>query len=125
MIITKEFLRNNPNVVFVFGDNCERRGLGGAAALRHEPNSYGFITKVSPNNNDISFFRPKNYVGMFKEEVKLLALEMLSNPDKTYYISRLGGGLANRYGIFEKVIQKYLPELLKRFDSQIVYLWEE
>ena len=56
MIITKEYLRNNLNNMFVFGDNLLRRGYAGAASLRDEPNAYGFITKKAPNNDDKSFY---------------------------------------------------------------------
>lgn len=42
-------LRAEPGVLFVFGDNLERWGLGGQAAeMRGEPNAVGLPTKVSP-----------------------------------------------------------------------------
>lgn len=44
-IVTKEFLDQNPNAVFIFGDNRRRLGYGGAASLRDHPQTYGFITK--------------------------------------------------------------------------------
>lgn len=44
-IVTKQFLDNNPNAIFVFGDNLLRVGYGGAAILRDHPQTYGFITK--------------------------------------------------------------------------------
>jgi len=52
--MTKEYLRAHPEVIFVFGDNLIHRGKGGAAKLRDEPNTYGFITKKYPNNIDSS-----------------------------------------------------------------------
>ena len=60
-IVTKEFLDQNPNAVFIFGDNRRRVGYGGAASLRDHPQTYGFITKKNPDNLDESFFHPESY----------------------------------------------------------------
>ena len=46
---TREEIRANPDKVYVFGDNLDRRGLGGQAAeARGEPNAIGIPTKYSP-----------------------------------------------------------------------------
>lgn len=113
MIITKSYLRKNPNHIFVFGDNLKRKGYGGAAKLRDEPNTYGFITKKYPNNNDGSFYKPEEYKIKFDVELKRLIKEIEKNPDKIYLISQLGGGLANKYKIYQKVIKKGLTVLTK------------
>lgn len=48
--ITRQMLRNEPDTLFVFGDNMERRGLGGQAAeMRGEPNAVGIPTKKAPH----------------------------------------------------------------------------
>lgn len=45
----REDLRNNPGVVYLFGDNCKRIGLGGQAKeMRGEPNAIGIVTKLTP-----------------------------------------------------------------------------
>jgi hypothetical protein len=42
-------LRANPNVTYAYGDNEERRGLGGQAAeMRGEPNAVGIATLKAP-----------------------------------------------------------------------------
>lgn len=47
--VDREDLRRNPDVLYVFGDNCKRVGLGGQArAMRGEPNAVGVATKYSP-----------------------------------------------------------------------------
>ena len=117
--ITAEFLRANPNMIFVFGDNQLRMGKGGAAKLRDEPNTYGFVTKKYPNNKDSSFYRPPEYSELFYAELLLLSSEIQKNPDKTYLVSRLGGGLANRYGIYEEIIEPELKKL-ELFDNVII-----
>ena len=117
--ITQKFLRDNPNVVFVFGDNLIRKGKGGAAKLRDEPNTYGFITKKAPNNQDSSFYRPDEYVELFYSELLKLAKEIEKNPERTYLISKLGSGLANKYRIYEGVIEPGLKKL-ELFDNVII-----
>lgn len=48
--ITKEMLRGERSVLFVFGDNLARWGKGGQAAeMRDEPNAVGLPTKRTPH----------------------------------------------------------------------------
>ena len=55
--IERDDLRNNPDAVFLFGDNVRRTGMGGqAAAMRGEPNALGIATKWAPDNRETSFF---------------------------------------------------------------------
>lgn len=123
-IVTKEFLDENPNAVFVFGDNTHRIGYGGAALLRYHPQTYGFITKKSPDNLDQSFYRPESYQIDFNIYALELQLVIEKNPDKIYYISQLGGGLANRYKIWEKVIKPGLEKNFSHYDN-VVFLWDK
>ena len=116
------FLRANPDCVFVFGDNLARRGKGGAAALRDEPNTYGFITKKQPLNTDSAFYRPDEYKEIYKNEVEKLLNEIFDNPDKGYLISKIGAGLANRFGIFEEIIEPNLKRDLDDFHN-VAFLW--
>ena len=123
VIITKEYLQTHSKHIFVFGDNTKRFGDGGAARLRHEANSYGFITKIYPDNCDESFYRPQDYImHCFLSELEKLSRYISINPDKTFLISQLGSGLANRYHIWEKVIKLGL-ELLRNYNN-VIFLWE-
>lgn len=55
--VTRECLRANPDKIFLFGDNLERRGYGGQAReMRGEPNSIGVPTKKSPSYRESAFF---------------------------------------------------------------------
>lgn len=111
MIITADILNKNPDWVFVFGDNTHRRGLGGAAKLRYHPQSYGFITKKKPDYQDSSFYTVEEYKQVFDQEYAKLIILIMTKPNKTYMISKLGAGLANRYGIYEAIIKDRLEEL--------------
>jgi hypothetical protein len=121
-IITKEYLRQNPDHVFVFGDNIARRGKGGAAILRDESNTYGFITKEFPNNSTGSFYTINEYRRIYKYEIFKLKVELHSNSDKLYLISKLGAGLANKFHIFEEIIELNIKNDLKDFKN-VKFLW--
>ena len=55
--ITRAYVRANRDKLFLFGDNLERRGFGGqAAVMRREPNAIGIPTKKSPSYRDDAFF---------------------------------------------------------------------
>lgn len=123
-IVTKDFLDKNPNAVFIFGDNLRRVGYGGAAALRDHPRTYGFITKKNPDNMDESFFRPESYRIDFTVQSIELQLVIEENPDKIYYISQLGGGLANRYKIWEQVLKPGLEKDFSRYNN-VIFLWDK
>jgi hypothetical protein len=123
-IMTENFLDSNPKAIFVFGDNTIRQGYGGAAILRDHPQSYGFITKKYPDNEDKSFYRPKEYSGIFFDELVNLREKIKEEPFKIFYISQLGGGLANKYNIWETIIKNGLEKNLQEFPN-VVFLWEQ
>jgi hypothetical protein len=55
-IINRTQVQNNKNVLFVFGDNNVRKGLGGQAKeMRGEPNSFGISTKKLPARSEGSY----------------------------------------------------------------------
>lgn len=56
--ITRDMLRAEPEALWVFGDNLQRRGLGGQAKeMRGEPNAVGIPTKKAPNMHPCDMFR--------------------------------------------------------------------
>ena len=123
-IMTEEFLNDSKRAIFVFGDNTLRQGYGGAAALRDHPQTYGFITKKYPDNQDVSFYRPNEYSSIFFDELVKLREYVKDEPFKTFYISQLGAGLANKYYIWENIIKQGLEKNLQQYPN-VVFLWEE
>jgi hypothetical protein len=124
ILINQYFLDSNPNAYFIFGDNLIREGCGGAAALRYHPHAIGFITKKFPDNKDESFYKPEEYSPVFFEELKKLKTLIQKKPDKTFYISQLGGGLANRYFIWQKLIRHNLVRELGDLDN-VIFCWDD
>ena len=56
-VIRRQMLKDAPDVLFVFGDNLRRIGMGGQAAeMRGEPNAVGIPTKVAPSMAPDAFF---------------------------------------------------------------------
>lgn len=61
-LILRVDLKSNPKVLYIFGDNAERRGLGGQAReMRGEPNAVGVRTKLTPHLAFNSFMSDDNY----------------------------------------------------------------
>ena len=60
--IYRQDLRNNPGVLYVFGDNDQRKGMGGQAKeMRGEPNAVGVRTKWKPTMEEDAFYRDANF----------------------------------------------------------------
>jgi hypothetical protein len=60
--IYREDLRANPGILYLFGDNLLRVGLGGQAAeMRGEPNAVGVATKKAPGMRESDFFTDDDY----------------------------------------------------------------
>ncbi len=120
--ITKEYLRENPNHIFVFGDNTLHKGRSGAAILRDEPNTYGFITKKKPSSNFGDYYTIEKFKSVYESEINKLKEEISKNPNKLYLISKVGAGLANKHLIWEKIIEPNIKIDLKGFKN-IKFLW--
>lgn len=59
--IKRQDLKDNPDKLYLFGDNDQRYGLGGQAKeMRGEPNALGIVTKKEPNNNENSFLKDEH-----------------------------------------------------------------
>ena len=60
--ITRKDLRNNPNKIYLFGDNLLKTGFGGQAKeMRNEPNAIGIPTKKKPFMSNDSFFSDNDF----------------------------------------------------------------
>ena len=122
MNITREYLEQHPDEIFVFVDNLFHYGKGGAAALRDLPNTYGFVTKYRPCNEDGCFYTTTDYRQIYNSQIILLKAAIKHNPDKVFLISKVGSGLANRYGIFECIIEPNMKYDLRGLEN-VRFLW--
>ena len=55
--ISRDDLKNNPERIYLFGDNLKGEGFGGQAKeMRGEKNAVGIPTKLAPSNHESAFF---------------------------------------------------------------------
>lgn len=97
-MIYREDLQNNPGILYVFGDNDMRKGMGGQAGqMRDEPNAVGVRTKWAPSNSRNAFFTDEDYdqiVEMIEEDLEQI-IEALENDQIVIFPSDgIGTGLA-------------------------------
>lgn len=60
--ITERDLRLNPQVIYLYGDNTLRTGLGGQAkVMRGKPNTWGIATKWIPTTEPHAFFKDEQF----------------------------------------------------------------
>jgi len=99
LFITREFIKLNPHVLFVFGDNDIRQGLGGMAKeFRGEPNTMGIRTKKKPSMDDDAFYTDEELFGNIKkitEDGKAIMRRWNEGQYKTLYVPEgIGEGFA-------------------------------
>jgi hypothetical protein len=112
---TVELLRDNPDSLFVFGDNTHKVGKGGQAIIRDEPNAFGIATKVSPN---IYFTDELFYNNVERIDYDILCIEEQSLKYKEIVFPKdgLGTGLAKLKEKAPKTYRHLRKELLIHFD---------
>jgi len=92
---TLELVKNNPECLFIFGDNLLGVGKGGQAIIRDEPNSYGIPTKKEPSLSNKAFFNDNE----FEQNVSFIDNAINSMPSSYKVIvfpeDGLGTGLAD------------------------------
>lgn len=114
--IHREDLKNNRDILYVFGDNWQRIGFGGQAKeMRGEPNAVGIITKRYPKNDIEAYLNDDDFLDWRKESRKDYA--RLENHVKkggivVWPADGIGTGLAD------------LPNKAPRIYSQILK-WKE
>lgn len=110
---SRKEIQDNPEKLYVFGDNFQREGFGGQAAeARNEPNSLGIATKISP----AALLHDKHYSEVvFREFLpKFLLLKMQLDTGGTVVWPKdgIGTGLA------------MLPEAAPKIYAKLVQLQE-
>lgn len=97
-IITRDKIRKNPDVLYLFGDNYIRKGLGGQAKeMRGEPNTIGIVTKKYPNNNPSSFLRDEDFLEwleIFNKDKNKIQEALETDIYKAIVVPPIGVGLA-------------------------------
>lgn len=98
-------VKANPDKIYVFGDNIQRKGTGGQAQIRNNPNAFGIATKVSPTTDKDAYFYDEVTINgiktnMFDNNVSVIESDISklkqASKEKTLVFPKdgLGTGLA-------------------------------
>ncbi len=115
--IYREDLKNNPNILYIFGDNLDREGLGGQAKeMRGEQNAFGIATKRSiyhGDNKDYFFDGEKDVLPILQNEFDHLRAFIKSDSWKAICIPSdgIGTGLS--------MMPEYAPKALKFINMRL------
>ena len=110
--IFRSDLQANPDVLYLFGDNNERVGLGGQAKeMRGEQNAHGIRTKWRPGMAYSDFFKDEELPAikvMLEEDFKLPLQTLYSGGIVVLPADGLGTGLSK------------LPELAPKVNEELL-----
>ena len=74
--IKRQDLRDNPDVLYLFGDNDSRYGFGGQAKeMRNEPNALGIRTKWLPSKHEDAYFC-EDYMPKTLQQLRMITLDL-------------------------------------------------
>ena len=108
---------NNPNKIYIFGDNLCGIGKGGQAIIRDCSNAFGIPTKRAPTMNSNAFFFDQfdEYEAVKAKIEKLIILDNCKT-DITFVFptAGLGTGLAKMNRTSPKLF-KYMNKILYKF----------
>ena len=121
-IISRGDVRENRNILYVFGDNDTRQGLAGQAKqMRGEPNAMGISTKKSPNMGDTAFKNDAEFeenARIITQDIDAIIAAWNTGSYTKVVVPPIGQGLAK---LSEKAPKTwaYLNEELKRLEKTI------
>jgi hypothetical protein len=117
----RKHIKNNPSILFVFGDNDQRKGFGGMAKeFRGEENSIGIRTKKYPSMQEDSFYTDKEF-----EENKAKIdedISLIKEKFKSYIAIIIPKGIGSGYAKLEQkapTTYKYLKDQLHNLKKGI------
>ena len=94
----REDLRNEPDTLYVFGDNAERRGRAGQAKeCRDEQNAVGIITKKYPGWQERCYLRDKDlerWITKNANDIERIENHLRADGIVVFSTEGLGTGLA-------------------------------
>lgn len=113
--IYRKDIQANPDVLYIFGDNLDRKGFGGQAKeMRGEPNSFGIATKRSITHNypdDYFFDAQEDVINIITNEFDHLYAYIMASSYKAVVLplDGIGTGLSK--------LPEYAPNLLKYINN--------
>ena len=108
--------RENPNYLFVFGDNDIKKGKKGQAVIRDEPNALGIPTKKFPSFNISSFYYDSEFEDN-KKKIDLAINNIIKNFMKKKYTRLVIP--SNGFGTGLSKLNIKAPKTFKYLESKI------
>lgn len=106
---------DNPDKIYVFGDNLLRRGYAGQATIRGQANAFGIPTKRYPNTQRSAYFSDQpDELESVKQALRELYILGKKNYTIVFPTKGIGTGLARMQEHSPK-IYTYMCETLERF----------
>lgn len=121
--IYREDLKANPDILYIFGDNLDREGLGGQAGeMRGEPNAFGIATKRGIGHgfpDDYFIDGEDDVIPLLTIEFKELNEYIRKNEYKAICIplDGIGTGLSR--------MPEYAPKALSFIDKQFADVYKK
>jgi hypothetical protein len=121
--ITRKYVKEHPEYVFLFGDNLMGQGYGGQAReMRDEPNAHGIPTKIKPTMEEDAFFNDDMFdeISKFYDDIFLMNQAGFNCGDYEAIVipsAGLGTGLAELSKRAPK-IYKYLLQKIKELSEE-------
>lgn len=122
--ITEEFLNNNPDAYFVFGEDLQKQEKHRPEKPIRHPHAVGFCVRRIVEDINGCCFKPTEYASSFFNQLKQLGELIKNNSNKIFYVSKLGSGSSNKHRIWELLIKHNLISDLKNYDN-VVFCWDE
>ncbi len=96
--ITRQMVQADPGTLFVFGDNLERRGLGGQAKeMRGERNAVGLPTKRTPATDPTAYLSDADLPTIqaaTRQDIRRLTEHLLKGGSVVWPAAGIGTGRA-------------------------------
>lgn len=117
--IYRSDLQDNPDVLYIFGDNLVRKGRGGQAKeMRDEPNAVGIATKNTPGHGERRHYFSDN---SFEEQKKVIDKDL-----EIVYKTLEEGGIvvwpSDGIGTGLSDLDKYSPDTARYIDDVLADL---
>lgn len=116
--LSRAEIKQHPEWLYVFGDNFERRGLGGQAKeCRGEPNAVGIPTKRAPSQKAWAFLTDGDYDVWVRETAAdwaRIAEAMDNGQTVVWPANGIGTGLAE--------LKKRAPKIWRELQGRIATL---
>lgn len=121
--ITRKEIQSNPDIIFIFGDNDKREGLGGQAKeMRGEPNCIGIRTKKNVTWNPSDYYYDIEFrenVIKILEDFELVENKLQEGKKVIIPLDGIGTGLARlstNAPLTLNFIKNYIKYLIKKYN---------